>query len=159
MGILSRRCLPICAEILCLPCPGMRAASRKPKKRYKMYLTEIFAKADVSDRQCISLSLGPPNAQALFSASLEVTDMHSCVSLMTSFRKGSSMRSKLANSPTMPPRIPAVFRKSQESLRRRLSETSRQEDTSACLLSAAHTASCWVPAAHQCAWCTWRLER
>ncbi|VAI03079.1 unnamed protein product [Triticum turgidum subsp. durum] len=41
MGVLSRKVLPACGA-LCYFCPGLRARSRQPVKRYKKILAEIF---------------------------------------------------------------------------------------------------------------------
>lgn len=43
MGVMSRRVLPACGR-LCYICPGVRARSRQPIKRYKKLLAEIFPK-------------------------------------------------------------------------------------------------------------------
>ncbi|VAI78972.1 unnamed protein product [Triticum turgidum subsp. durum] len=41
MGVISRKVLPACGA-LCYFCPGLRARSRQPVKRYKKILAEIF---------------------------------------------------------------------------------------------------------------------
>ncbi|GJP29860.1 hypothetical protein CLOM_g20137 [Closterium sp. NIES-68] len=46
MGVLSRRVVPLCADVFCFPCPQMRSRSRKPMKRYKQYLAAIFSASD-----------------------------------------------------------------------------------------------------------------
>uniref|UniRef100_A0A0E0AH46 Uncharacterized protein n=1 Tax=Oryza glumipatula TaxID=40148 RepID=A0A0E0AH46_9ORYZ len=43
MGVISRKVLPACGS-LCYFCPGLRARSRQPVKRYKSILAEIFPK-------------------------------------------------------------------------------------------------------------------
>ncbi|XP_037429546.1 uncharacterized protein LOC119295267 isoform X6 [Triticum dicoccoides] len=43
MGVLSRKVLATCGA-LCYFCPGLRARSRQPVKRYKKILAEIFPK-------------------------------------------------------------------------------------------------------------------
>uniref|UniRef100_A0A0E0Q5F5 Uncharacterized protein n=1 Tax=Oryza rufipogon TaxID=4529 RepID=A0A0E0Q5F5_ORYRU len=43
MGVISRKVLPVCGS-LCYFCPGLRARSRQPVKRYKSILAEIFPK-------------------------------------------------------------------------------------------------------------------
>ncbi|XP_047319149.1 protein SEMI-ROLLED LEAF 2 [Impatiens glandulifera] len=43
MGVVSRRVLPICGN-LCFFCPGLRARSRQPVRRYKKLLSELFPK-------------------------------------------------------------------------------------------------------------------
>eukprot|EP00249_Psilotum_nudum_P022334 c28475_g1_i1 orf=207-3284(-) len=44
MGFMSRRVLPVCGN-LCVCCPGLRARSRQPVKRYKKLLADIFPKS------------------------------------------------------------------------------------------------------------------
>ncbi|KAL6603536.1 hypothetical protein ACP70R_043897 [Stipagrostis hirtigluma subsp. patula] len=43
MGVISQKVLPACGS-LCYFCPGLRARSRQPIKRYKKILAEIFPK-------------------------------------------------------------------------------------------------------------------
>ncbi|PNY15379.1 arm repeat superfamily protein [Trifolium pratense] len=40
-GVISRQVLPACGN-LCFLCPGLRARSRQPVKRYKKLIAEIF---------------------------------------------------------------------------------------------------------------------
>ena len=49
MGFLSARLLPSC-ESMCVCCPALRPSSRRPVKRYKKLLAEIFPKTPVSIR-------------------------------------------------------------------------------------------------------------
>uniref|UniRef100_A0A453SPI6 Protein EFR3-like protein n=1 Tax=Aegilops tauschii subsp. strangulata TaxID=200361 RepID=A0A453SPI6_AEGTS len=44
MGVISRKVLPVCGA-LCYFCPGLRARSRQPVKRYKKILAEIFPRS------------------------------------------------------------------------------------------------------------------
>lgn len=44
MGVMSRKVLPICGN-LCFFCPGLRARSRQPVKRYKKLLADIFPRS------------------------------------------------------------------------------------------------------------------
>lgn len=53
MGVISRRVVPVCAELACFPCPRLRARSKKPLKRYKKLLNNIYPKSPdlpVNDR-------------------------------------------------------------------------------------------------------------
>ncbi|GAV57300.1 hypothetical protein CFOL_v3_00838 [Cephalotus follicularis] len=43
-GVISRQVLPVCGS-LCFFCPGMRARSRQPVKRYKKLITDIFPRS------------------------------------------------------------------------------------------------------------------
>lgn len=54
MGYISRKLLPAC-ENVCLCCPALNPSSRRPVKRYKKLLSEIFAKTPngVSDERKI----------------------------------------------------------------------------------------------------------
>ncbi|KAM0954487.1 putative armadillo-like helical protein [Dioscorea sansibarensis] len=54
MGFISRKLLPACGNI-CVCCPALRPSSRRPVKRYKKLLAEIFPK---------SLD-GPPNERKI----------------------------------------------------------------------------------------------
>jgi hypothetical protein len=47
MGFLSAKLLPSC-ESMCVCCPALRPSSRRPVKRYKKLLAEIFPKTPVS---------------------------------------------------------------------------------------------------------------
>jgi hypothetical protein len=47
MGFLSAKLLPSC-ESVCVCCPALRPSSRRPVKRYKKLLAEIFPKTPVS---------------------------------------------------------------------------------------------------------------
>lgn len=47
-GVISRQVLPVCGS-LCFLCPGMRARSRQPVKRYRKLISDIFPKTPVSD--------------------------------------------------------------------------------------------------------------
>ena len=49
MGFLSAKLLPSC-ESMCVCCPALRPSSRRPVKRYKKLLAEIFPKTTVSIR-------------------------------------------------------------------------------------------------------------
>ncbi|XP_042514830.1 protein SEMI-ROLLED LEAF 2-like isoform X2 [Macadamia integrifolia] len=44
MGVMSREVLPVCGS-LCFFCPGMRARSRQPVKRYKKLIADIFPRS------------------------------------------------------------------------------------------------------------------
>ncbi|KAL5565906.1 hypothetical protein UlMin_029070 [Ulmus minor] len=44
MGIISRKIFPACGS-MCVCCPALRSSSRKPVKRYKKLLGEIFPKS------------------------------------------------------------------------------------------------------------------
>ncbi|XP_043691878.1 protein SEMI-ROLLED LEAF 2-like isoform X3 [Telopea speciosissima] len=44
MGVMSRDVLPVCGS-LCFFCPGMRARSRQPVKRYKKLIADIFPRS------------------------------------------------------------------------------------------------------------------
>jgi hypothetical protein len=46
MGVISRKVFPACGA-LCYFCPGLRARSRQPVKRYKKILAEIFPRTPV----------------------------------------------------------------------------------------------------------------
>ncbi|XP_024528944.1 uncharacterized protein LOC9650285 [Selaginella moellendorffii] len=58
MGIISRRVLPLCGH-LCVCCPGLRARSRQPVKRYKKLLSDLFPKSQAeqpNDRKISKLT-------------------------------------------------------------------------------------------------------
>ncbi|KAF4354005.1 hypothetical protein G4B88_011168 [Cannabis sativa] len=44
MGVISRKIFPACGS-MCVCCPALRSSSRKPVKRYKKLLAEIFPKS------------------------------------------------------------------------------------------------------------------
>lgn len=46
MGFISRKIYPAC-ESMCVCCPALRPSSRRPVKRYKKLLAEIFPKTNV----------------------------------------------------------------------------------------------------------------
>eukprot|EP00897_Mesotaenium_endlicherianum_P011064 jgi/Mesen1/9987/ME000072S09402 len=53
MGVISRQVLPVCANFACFACPGLRARSRQPVKRYRTLLQHVFPKSQagkVNDR-------------------------------------------------------------------------------------------------------------
>ncbi|XP_074591589.1 protein SEMI-ROLLED LEAF 2-like isoform X2 [Curcuma longa] len=57
MGVISRKVLPACGS-LCFFCPGLRARSRQPVKRYKKLLADIFPRSqeeEPNDRQISKL--------------------------------------------------------------------------------------------------------
>lgn len=57
MGVMSRKVLPICGN-LCFFCPGLRARSRQPVKRYKKFLSDIFPRSqdeEPNDRKIAKL--------------------------------------------------------------------------------------------------------
>ncbi|XP_015874915.3 protein SEMI-ROLLED LEAF 2 isoform X2 [Ziziphus jujuba] len=57
MGIISRKIFPACGS-MCVCCPSLRSSSRKPVKRYKKLLSEIFPKSldgPSSERKIIRL--------------------------------------------------------------------------------------------------------
>jgi hypothetical protein len=45
-GVVSRKVLPACGG-LCYFCPGLRARSRQPVKRYKKIIADIFPATQV----------------------------------------------------------------------------------------------------------------
>lgn len=45
-GVVSRQVLPACGN-LCFFCPGLRARSRQPVKRYKKLIADIFPRNQV----------------------------------------------------------------------------------------------------------------
>lgn len=55
-GVVSRQVLPACGS-LCFFCPGLRARSRQPVKRYKKLIADIFPKNQVrlSSKGCLLL--------------------------------------------------------------------------------------------------------
>ena len=56
MGFLSAKLLPSC-ESMCVCCPALRPSSRRPVKRYKKLLAEIFPKTPVSGAPSVLFSL------------------------------------------------------------------------------------------------------
>jgi hypothetical protein len=56
MGFLSAKLLPSC-ESMCVCCPALRPSSRRPVKRYKKLLAEIFPKTPVSAAPSVLFSL------------------------------------------------------------------------------------------------------
>ncbi|KAJ4817138.1 ARM repeat superfamily protein [Rhynchospora pubera] len=57
MGFISRKIFPSC-ENLCVCCPSLRPSSRRPVKRYKKLLAEIFPKTEdgaVNERKIMKL--------------------------------------------------------------------------------------------------------
>ena len=54
MGVMSRRVLPYCAAFFCFSCPSLRPSSRKPTKRYKTFLRNVYEKAILSARTLIT---------------------------------------------------------------------------------------------------------
>ncbi|GMN44036.1 hypothetical protein TIFTF001_013233 [Ficus carica] len=47
MGVISRKIFPACGS-MCVCCPALRSSSRKPVKRYKKLLAEIFPKSHIA---------------------------------------------------------------------------------------------------------------
>jgi hypothetical protein len=47
MGFMGAKLFPSC-ESMCVCCPALRPSSRRPVKRYKKLLAEIFPKTPVS---------------------------------------------------------------------------------------------------------------
>jgi len=60
MGVFSRKVLPVCAGVCCCFCPGLRARSKKPIKRYNQYLGDIFKAAEVSAMLVLEISQAAP---------------------------------------------------------------------------------------------------
>ena len=56
MGFLSAKLLQSC-ESMCVCCPALRPSSRRPVKRYKKLLAEIFPKTPVSGAPSVLFSL------------------------------------------------------------------------------------------------------
>ncbi|PON57610.1 Coatomer beta subunit [Trema orientale] len=57
MGVISRKIFPACGS-MCVCCPALRSSSRKPVKRYKKLLAEIFPKSldgSPSERKIVKL--------------------------------------------------------------------------------------------------------
>ncbi|XP_024020255.1 protein EFR3 homolog, partial [Morus notabilis] len=57
MGVISRKIFPACGS-MCVCCPALRSSSRKPVKRYKKLLAEIFPKSldgPPSERKIVKL--------------------------------------------------------------------------------------------------------
>lgn len=57
MGFISRKIFPACGS-MCVCCPAMRSSSRRPVKRYKKLLAEIFpksSKAPPNERKIVKL--------------------------------------------------------------------------------------------------------
>lgn len=57
-GVVSRQVLPVCGS-LCFFCPGLRARSRQPVKRYKKLIADIFPRNQVSSFDVYSITSFP----------------------------------------------------------------------------------------------------